>query len=172
MKKIILILITALAIYSAFFWLVLKDKIKFPENIQEENTEIAEEEVVKEEVQSKVCFSRNQEATEEAPYSVSEYIELNIDKNIVSGIKTGNQSGPDMTNGYQGTLAGEIKDQKIEVIFDYTIEGSDQKEREEYLLKDAGLVKNRYQLIEENGFLVPDKNTPPTEIIYTKTDCL
>lgn len=177
MKKIIIILITVLIAYSAVFWL-------FPRNT---STEILNKEDSSGEVENtigeetldnettinngKFCFSRNQIATEEAPYSVEEYIRLNINENMVSGVKEGTQEGPDMTNGYKGTLSGEIVNGVIGVIFSYVIEGSAQKEKEEYILRDGDLIKQRYSLVEEDGILVPDKDSEKSEIVYDSVSC-
>ena len=118
-----------------------------------------------------MCFARDQEATEDEPYEVSENIELTVNDKIVSGIKKGTQSGPDMTNGYEGTLSGEILDGVYLLTFDYTIEGSDQKEKEEYLIKGDNFIKQRYPLKEEAGILVPDKTKEVTEVSYLKEIC-
>ena len=179
MKKIILILIISLVAYSVIFWFFIAENITPKtsnenqiENIEGEKDIISENEN-EEIVVLKECFSREQIATEESPYTVQEFIELNIDGESVSGEKTGNQSGPDMTNGYEGSLSGKISDDKIEVIFSYSIEGSDQKEKEEYVLKTGELVKQRYPLIEsEDGVLVPDKTKEASLVIYKKVDCI
>ncbi len=178
MKKIIFILIISLVAYSVIFWFFVAEKItpKTPNENQVENIEV-EEDVLENESEEvvvlKECFGRKQIATEESPYTVQEFIELNIDGESVSGEKTGNQSGPDMTNGYEGSLSGKISDDKIEVIFSYSIEGSDQKEKEEYVLKTGELVKQRYPLIEdEDGVLVPDKTKEASLIAYKKVDCI
>ncbi len=170
MKKIIIVLIVVLVGYSIFYWFVLSDKIVSPEVIPEVVVEepIETPEVV---VENKMCFARDQEATEDEPYEVSENIELTVNDKIVSGIKKGTQSGPDMTNGYEGTLSGEILDGVYLLTFDYTIEGSDQKEKEEYLIKGDNFIKQRYPLKEEAGILVPDKTKEVTEVSYLKEIC-
>lgn len=180
MKKILTILVIVLAGYSALYWLALKDKIVNEEVVLNENEEaktedilVTENEAGSEEIlNGKFCFDRTQVATDEAPYSAEEYIEININENIVSGIKKGSQVGPGVSNGYEGTLSGEIQDGIIGVIFSYVIEGSAGKEKEEYVLRDGDLIKIRYNLIEEAGILVPDKTTESSEITYLKSDCL
>ncbi|MDQ5883235.1 MAG: hypothetical protein QG654_147 [Patescibacteria group bacterium] len=177
MKKILTILIIVLAGYSAFYWLVLKDKIvkedaplnEIPAQEEVVVAESGEEPMVS--INGKFCFDRTQIATEEAPYSAEEYIELNINGNMVSGIKNGSQVGPGVSNGYEGALSGEIVDGTIGVIFSYTIEGSDGKEKEEYVMRDGDLIKIRYNLIEEDGILVPDKTSDSSEIAYLKSEC-
>jgi hypothetical protein len=179
MKKILTILVIVLAGYSAFYWLVLKDKIVNEEVVLNENEEVKTEDILvteneempEEIVNGKFCFDRTQVATDEAPYSAEEYIELNINENMVSGIKNGSQIGPGVSNGYEGNLSGEIVDKVIGVIFSYVIEGSAGKEKEEYILRDGDLIKIRYNLVEEDGILVPDKNTEPSEIAYLKAEC-
>lgn len=170
MKKIIIVLIVVLVGYSIFYWFVLSDKIVAPEIIPEvvvkEPLEIPE--VV---VENKMCFTRNQKAIEDAPYEVNENIEITTSDKIVSGVKKGTQNGPDMTNGYEGTLSGEIIDGVYFLTFDYIIEGSNQKEKEEYLLKGDSFIKQRYPLKEESGFLVPDKTQEMQEISYLKEIC-
>ncbi len=170
MKKIIIILILALLTYSGIFWFVLDDKIV----VSEPTPEVIVEEVVpvvETPVENKLCFSRSQVATKEAPYAVEENVEIVVNENLVSGTKSGTQAGPDMTNGYEGTLSGEIVDNVIAVMFSYTVEGSNQKEKEEYIFEDQNLVKLRYTLKDDKGILVPDKTDDPIKITYTKSVC-
>lgn len=156
--------------YSAIFWFVLDDKMV----VSEPTPEVIVEEVVpvvETPVENKLCFSRSQVATKEAPYTVEENIEIVMNENLISGTKSGTQAGPDMTNGYEGTLSGEIVDNLIVVIFNYMIEGSNQKEKEEYIFENQNLVKLRYKLKDDKGVLVPDKTDDPTKITYTKSIC-
>jgi hypothetical protein len=122
-----------------------------------------------------VCFGRIQEATPAAPYHVEEHIVLTIDGTSVTGTKRGTQAGPDMTNGYEGTLSGSKLDTALELVYAYTIEGSTGKELELYTLGTNELVKKRWVLTEEkrNGstILVPDHKGEPTLITYTKEVC-
>ena len=176
MKKILTILVLVLVGYSAFYWLIAKDKIVKNDIILneveiKEEIIVIEDSVTVEDLNDKFCFSRTQVATEDAPYSAEEYIELNLKDNVVIGTKEGTQAGPDMTNGYLGTLTGERVGDLISVIFSYTIEGSAQKEKEEYILKEESLVKQRYSLIEDGDLLVPDKESEVTEIVYKKDLC-
>jgi len=179
MKKILTILVIVLAGYSALYWLALKDKIINEEVVLNENEEVKTEDILvteneegsEEILNGKFCFDRTQVATDEAPYSAEEYIELNINENMVSGIKNGSQVGPGVSNGYEGTLSGEIVNGTIGVIFSYVIEGSAGKEKEEYILREGDLIKIRYNLVEEDGILTPDKTTEPSEIAYLKSEC-
>jgi hypothetical protein len=176
MKKIVIILFLALVAYSAIFWLFVRDEsapIPANEVVAPDVENVPVEDVTETEViaSGKFCFDRNQVATDEAPYSAEEYIELNINENMVSGIKKGSQVGPGVSNGYEGTLSGEIIDGTIGVIFSYVIEGSAGKEKEEYILRDGDLIKIRYNLVEEDGILTPDKTTEQSEIVYLKSEC-
>lgn len=117
------------------------------------------------------CFQYQHTRTLEAPYDVSEKIEISIDGDMVEGVKSGTQSGPDMTNGYEGTLVGTYNGNIIEVIFSYTIEGSSQKEKEIYKIGENVLTKTRYVLEEVDGILVPDLNSVPQYMDYTKVAC-
>lgn len=117
------------------------------------------------------CFSRLQKATASAPYTVDEKIKLDISGEKVTGTKSGTQIGPDMTNGYTGTLTGTYKNNVIDVLYSYTVEGSQNKEQEEYDVTANGLVKKRWPLKDENGILVPDKTQTSADITYNSVDC-
>ncbi len=121
------------------------------------------------------CYGRLQIASTEAPYNVEEHITITISDGQVMGVKTGTQNGPDMTNGYEGTLTGTIDNSLLELTYAYTIEGSQGKELEIYSLDLDNLVKNRWSLIDvkKNGetILVPDMIGEPTLITYTKEVC-
>ncbi len=122
-------------------------------------------------VDGEYCFSRDQAATPSEPYAVQERISLSILGNSVVGEKSGTQSGPDMTNGYSGTLAGTRMDHDLKLTFSYTVEGSSNKEVELYTLVDTELRKIRYALKEEGGMLVPDLSSVPKNIIYERETC-
>lgn len=117
------------------------------------------------------CYLYDQLATIEAPYEVHEKIDISVDGKKVSGIKSGTQAGPDMTNGYEGTLIGTLDDNMLTAIFSYTVEGSAQKEKEVYAVMSNSLVKHRYVLAEEQGVLVPDMSGDFREIVYNKIGC-
>ncbi len=118
------------------------------------------------------CFSRNQIATPDEPYSAEEHIVLHIaDDKTVSGTKTGNQAGPDMTNGYTGTLSGALTDNTMELTYAYTVEGSSAKELEVYVMDTSTLTKKRWVLVEQDKVLVPDRVGDPKLIVYTKENC-
>ena len=117
------------------------------------------------------CFARVQEATESEPYMVEEYIDLVLSGGTVIGTQSGVQSGPDMTNGYQGDLSGTRSGDDISATFTYEIEGSIGKELEMFSFSGENLVKHRYALKEDGDVLVPDLTTTPKEIIYTPEAC-
>lgn len=117
----------------------------------------------------KHCYVRHQQATRAEPYTVDEYIELTMrGDGQYTGIKRGTQSGPDMVNSYSGTLLGSLNEARlIQVVFDYTIEGSRNREIEIYRMvrgsgyrggfgRDFGISKLRYPLVERGGILTPD----------------
>lgn len=121
---------------------------------------------------NKFCYERHQTATALAPYKVDEYIELEKMGTNYVGTKRGNQAGPDMTNGYVGTLTGSLNEGLITLMFDYVIEGSEQFEEEIYQMEGENIVKLRYPLIENKATLIPDKTKIPTKLIYVKEDCI
>ena len=119
----------------------------------------------------KYCFSRFHVATASEPYEVQENISLDIIGDLVVGIKEGTQKGPDMTNGYSGSLNGNIKENIMELIYSYTIEGSNGKELEIYEIRDDSLIKKRWTLTEKDKMLVPIRIGEPQIIPYIKEEC-
>lgn len=117
------------------------------------------------------CYEYIHTATLESPYTVFEKIEIKVDGNMVEGVKSGTQSGPDMTNGYEGTLIGTYEKNIAEVIFSYVIEESAQKEKEIYEVSENMLTKIRYVLEEVDGVLVPDFDSIPHHIEYKEVAC-
>mgnify|MGYP003450354893 FL=1 len=163
---LVLMMVLAVAGLVVFiFFLIKKDEVAGPVAIEE--VPVVEEPSL----DGKYCFSRTQVATETEPYSVSEKITLIISNNIVTGTKTGTQAGLDMTNGYEGTLEGTKESDKLQLTYSYTIEGSQNKEKEIYLFSPEELKKERYVLKEEGGILVPDLTSEVKIINYTKDNC-
>ena len=123
----------------------------------------------------KYCYVRKQEATTEAPYSAEEHITLNYDGRKVSGVKTGTQAGPDMTNGYEGTLEGLNMDGEMELTYAYTVEGSQNRELEIYAYIDGKLTKKRWPLkevkINDHKILAPTYAGEPTLMTYETEEC-
>jgi hypothetical protein len=121
------------------------------------------------------CFYRISEATASGPYRIEEHIVLDFTGQKVSGLKSGTQAGPDMNNGFEGTLLGSTIDDEIELVFAYTIEGSKNRELEVYTFDGDKLIKKRWALKEEkiNGIniLVPDYIGDPILISYTPEGC-
>lgn len=117
------------------------------------------------------CYIYNQTATDTAPYEVKELIDITIASTNVSGTKSGTQSGPDMTNGYNGTLEGTLEKDTITALYSYTVEASDNKEKEIYKINNAGMQKWRYPLKDERGILVPDTTKEYKVLFYLPTDC-
>lgn len=122
-------------------------------------------------IQGNTCYAYHQAATKDAPYKVDEYINLNVAGDKVTGTKKGTQSGPDMTNGYNGTLKGMLDKNTVGVLFSYTVEGSKNIEREIYNIVPSGLQKLRYPLIENKTVLEPDTTKEAKILSYNKVDC-
>lgn len=106
----------------------------------------------------RACFAYEQAATQEAPYEVKEFLDVTLSGSTVTGRKTGTQAGPDMTNGYQGSILGTKNAETLTLTYSYVIEGSAQKEQEEYVVEGLRLIKKRWPLVERNGILVPNKS--------------
>lgn len=119
------------------------------------------------------CYGYNHDATSTEPYAVNERIDMKIKGSVVTGTKTGTQSGPDMTNGYTGTLVGTTDRSIIHVAYSYTVEGSHNVEQEIYRARpdQIGIEKMRYPLIEQKGGLVPDTTKPFSVMLYTRAEC-
>lgn len=117
------------------------------------------------------CYAYHQVATKSAPYAVDEVLDITTTGTAVSGVKQGTQKGPDMTNGYTGTITGTVEKGVITSVYAYTVEGSQNKEQELYRIVSSGLEKLRYPLIQGKGMLVPDTTQSFKVMTYTTTDC-
>lgn len=117
------------------------------------------------------CYAYNQKATPNAPYAVDEYVSIVMKDDEISGTKKGTQSGPDMTNGYEGTLVGSKNGDTVTLLFSYIIEGSSGVEKEIYKFVEMGIEKWRYPLIEEDGILVPNLAEDYEALLYEMIDC-
>jgi hypothetical protein len=122
-------------------------------------------------VNGRQCYTFNHEATTVEPYTVNEFLDITINGAKVTGTKNGTQQGPDMTNGYSGTITGTLDKDTITDVFSYTVEGSKNKEEEIYKAGKTGIEKLRYPLIEKKGILVPDITKEFTELIYARVGC-
>lgn len=118
-----------------------------------------------------ICYRFTHPSTDTEPYDTSESVRLTLTDTTATGEKSGTQRGPEMWNGYTGTLTGTRNGSELDVRFDYTIEGSEQTERELYTVGESILTKHRYQLIEQDGILVPDTTSTPFDITYQQIDC-
>lgn len=118
------------------------------------------------------CYTYNHEATKDEPYTVNEFIDMAISGTKVIGTKTGTQKGPDMTNGYTGTLIGISDKNTITVVYSYTVEGSKNKEEEIYRTNKVGIEKLRYPLVEDAGILVPDTTKEFKTMTYARVECI
>ncbi len=117
------------------------------------------------------CYTYSQEATAEAPYTVSEFLDITINGKMVTGTKTGTQAGPDMTNGYSGTFSGVLNNDKITAVFAYVVEGSHNQEQEIYRANKTGLEKLRYPLVDRGGILMPDLTQSFKTLNYARVGC-
>ncbi len=117
------------------------------------------------------CYTYNHEGTATEPYTVNEFIDINIKGSTVTGTKTGTQSGPDMTNGYSGTIVGTLANNTITDVFSYVIEGSPNQEKEIYKAGLTGIEKLRYPLIEGGKILVPDTTKEYKTMLYARVGC-
>ncbi len=159
---IILFAIIALAAVGFFIWNHASKEPTRPNTSTETTTSFTD---------GTYCYERNQAATPDAPYAVEENVRIIVSGTNVVGTKTGTQSGPDMSNGYEGTLAGIRQGNDMTVVFAYTVEGSQNKEQELYTWSEIGLTKHRYALVDKGNLLVPDMNGTLTNIEYELVTC-
>ncbi|MEI7688628.1 MAG: hypothetical protein WCI91_00405 [Candidatus Nomurabacteria bacterium] len=122
-------------------------------------------------VDGRQCYTYNHEATKTEPYKVSEFMDITIKGESVIGTKKGTQSGPDLTNGYTGSIIGTLNKDTITSVLSYTVEGSKGKEKEIYKADKTGIEKLRYPLIEEKGVLVPDITKEFKIMHYSRVGC-
>lgn len=117
------------------------------------------------------CYTYNHEANATEPYTVNEFIDIVINGANVTGTKRGTQSGPDMTNGYTGTMTGTLEKNTITSVFSYVVEESHNQEKEIYRASETGIEKLRYPLTEGKGILVPDTTKEPQILLYARVGC-
>ena len=119
------------------------------------------------------CYTYNHQATTSSPYTVSESMKIKVAGVNVTGSKTGNQAGPDMTNGYEGTLVGVLENDVMNLVFSYVVEGSHNMEAEIYKVRSdqTGLEKLRYPLTEGKDMLIPDTTKPFQTVLYSRVGC-
>lgn len=166
----VLIIIGIIALVTEKIWVPkLVDRIIKMENISVVFP-VVEQNIFQED--ERQCYIYNHEAIKTEPYAVSEFIDINIKGNMVMGTKTGSQKGPDMTNGYTGTIEGNLEGDTITSVFSYVIEGSKNKEKEIYKISKTGIEKLRYPLIESKGILVPDTTKEFKILSYPRVSCI
>lgn len=122
-------------------------------------------------VDGRQCYIYNHDATPTDPYTTTDFMDITITGNKVTGVRHGTQIGPDMTNGYAGTMEGTLENDKIIDVFSYTVEGSKNKEREIFQAENTGLDKLRYQLIDSKDILIPDTTKSFTILKYSRAPC-
>jgi hypothetical protein len=148
-----------------------ESKLKFGEPMTDTNCDDIPSMLAVANIQGNTCYAYHQVATPDAPYKADEYIKLTVAGDKVTGTKKGTQSGPDLTNGYTGTLKGMIDKKTLSVLFSYTVEGAKNTEREIYTVLPAGLQKERYPLIENKNVLEPDTSKTSKPQLYENVDC-
>jgi hypothetical protein len=170
-SKVLAVILFVLIFYTGFFLGEKKTEVNNLNKVTQVQVDKAKntETLLKD---GKYCYSRLQEATTASPYKVKENVILNIKGDIVTGTKTGTQSGPDMTNGYYGDLKGTVRGNTLELLYSYTVEGSNNKELEVYEMQNNSIVKMRWSLIDKNNVLTPDKIGNPQMILYSEEKCI
>ena len=166
-KTSIIVLIVAILLAGVFFVYRLKMKPTTPTTVVTPSVTLS---IVKD---GRQCYTYSHDATTTEPYTTSEFIDITVSGSTVTGTKRGTQSGPDMMNGYTGTIKGTLADNIITDVFSYTIEGSPNKEKEIYRARadQIGLEKLRYPLVEQTGILVPDTTKEFTSLLYARVGC-
>lgn len=165
MKKIIIPILIILAVLVVGFFI-----LRGRESNNISSTGISDQ-LLSDSYDSRSCYEYTHAATTNEPYTNYELVDVTREGDNITGTKKGTQSGPDMNNGYEGSIAGTINNDMINVIFSYVIEGSSQKEKEIYRVSENSLTKLRYVLVEEAGILVPDLSSPVQELVYKKIPC-
>jgi hypothetical protein len=122
-------------------------------------------------VDGRQCYTYSHAGTTTEPYTTNEFIDMVINGTKVTGTKRGTQAGPDMTNGYTGTISGTLDNNTIIDTYSYTIEGSPNKEKEIYHAGKTGIEKLRYPLMERSGMLVPDMTKEYSLLPYARVGC-
>ncbi|MDD3694205.1 MAG: hypothetical protein PHC89_02330 [Candidatus Pacebacteria bacterium] len=176
MKKAFYVFVFLIFVFMIAFVVVRNSEIKEQnlsnnEVIQENQEEGGEEQAKFALLDGRQCFSYAHEVSPEEPYTVNEFLDITITGNEVKGTKSGTQSGPDMTNGYQGNISGTVQGENINAIYSYIIEGSEGKEAEIYRTSLTGLEKLRYPLIESGDELVPDTSKEFSIMSYARVPC-
>lgn len=123
-------------------------------------------------VDGRQCYTYSHDATKEEPVTSTEFIDMTIAGTKVTGTKRGTQSGPELTNGWEGTLTGDLAGDTINVAFTYTVEGSKNTEHEIYQASLTGIDKLRYPLIDKyKDGLFPDTTKEYKLVHYARVGC-
>ncbi len=118
------------------------------------------------------CYTYSHEATKEEPVTSTEFINMTITGTKVTGTKYGTQSGPELSNGWEGILTGSLADDTITVAFAYTVEGSQNTEQEIYKPSLTGIDKLQYPLIDKyKDGLFPDTSKEHHLLHYARVTC-
>ncbi len=161
MKRNLYVAVAILVLIVSSAVVIMKRKANMPPDISQRPAIMKPEQ----------CFVRITKKTDAEPFSVEEYMRLEFDGEKVEGIKFGFQDGPGYTNGYSGTITGTQNSKEITLDYAYIVEGSSNTEQEIYWLTNTGIDKIRYNLIEKNNMLVPDRSIDPQIIPYTSFSC-
>jgi hypothetical protein len=123
-------------------------------------------------VDGRQCYTYSHEATKEEPMTSTEFIDMTIAGTKVTGTKYGTQLGPELSNGWEGTITGTLSGNTINVAFAYTVEGSKNTEHEIYQAGLTGIDKLRYPLIDKyKDGLFPDTSKEFKRIPYVRVGC-
>lgn len=123
-------------------------------------------------IDGRQCYTYSHQGTPDTPYTTNEFIDMTITGTKITGTKHGTQSGPDMTNGYAGTINGTFSGDMINAAFAYTVEGSQNTEQEIYQVTSLGIDKLRYPLIDKfKDGLAPDTTQTYTLQEYVHSSC-
>ncbi len=173
MKKILIYIFIIAILIFGYLFLLKNKRLEMPSPVTSSSTStppiVGVDSLVL--VDGRQCYAYNHEGTPEEPYTVSEILDITIAGKNITGTKTGNQSGPDMTNGYTGTITGTWENNTISDVFSYVIEGSAGKEREIYRTNVTGLEKMRYPLVQSDNMLVPDTTEDFKIMNYSRVPC-
>lgn len=169
MKKPLIISLTVIAVIviavGIFFIVQSQKKDSVPEipNITQQPIKL---------VDGRQCYTYSHNATKEEPVTSTEFIDMTIAGTKVTGTKRGTQSGPELTNGWEGTLTGDLVGDMMNVVFLYTVEGSKNTEHEMYQAGLTGIDKLRYPLIDKfKEGLFPDTTKEYKLLHYARVGC-
>lgn len=168
MKKVILIIFSIILVLGVAYIFYAKNQTTLVQTTQSSTP--ASIPLFKD---GRQCYSYTHEATAKEPYTTTEFIDMTVVGNTVTGTKRGTQKGPDMYNGYTGMITGTIDKDTMTDVFSYTIEGSRNQEKEIFKTQanELGIEKLRYPLVEEKDLLVPDMTGSYKTMLYARVEC-